>query len=55
MKKPMKQWMMAGAVYIALCRGALGLDESDLQEAIRSRIPEKFHALNLKALSWANP
>ena len=38
----------------ALRSGALGLEEADLQEAIRTRIPEKFHAQNLKALSWAS-
>ena len=38
----------------AVRNGFLGLTEADLREAIRTRIPEKFHALNLKALSWAN-
>ena len=38
----------------ALRSGALGLEEADLREAIRTRIPEKFHAQNLKALSWAS-
>ena len=37
----------------AVRSNALGLDQPALQEAIRSRIPEKFHALNMKALSWA--
>ena len=33
--------------------GALGLDEADLEAAVRSRIPQKFHELNLRALAWA--
>ncbi|MBR0514323.1 MAG: indolepyruvate oxidoreductase subunit beta [Clostridia bacterium] len=37
----------------ALSAGALGLAEADLKEAIRARIPEKFHELNFKALAWA--
>ena len=37
----------------ALSAGALGLSEADLKEAIRARIPEKFHELNFKALAWA--
>lgn len=37
----------------ALSIGALGLAEADLKEAIRARIPEKFHELNFKALAWA--
>jgi indolepyruvate ferredoxin oxidoreductase beta subunit len=37
----------------ALSTGALGLAEADLKEAIRARIPEKFHELNFKALAWA--
>ena len=36
----------------ALRSGALGLQESDLREAIRARIPAKFHELNLRALEW---
>ena len=36
----------------AVSAGALGLDEEDLKEAIRARIPEKFHELNFKALTW---
>ena len=38
----------------AVRSGALGLDEGDLREAIRSRIPEKFQELNFKALSFAS-
>ncbi len=30
--------------------GALGLSREELREAVRRRIPEKFHALNLRAL-----
>ncbi len=37
----------------ALESGALGLTEEDLRNAILEKIPEKFHALNLKALEWA--
>ncbi len=37
----------------AVCSGALGLDEDDLKNAIVSRVPEKFHELNFKALSWS--
>ena len=37
----------------ALRCGALGLDEEDLKEAVRSRIPEKYHELNFRALAWA--
>ena len=36
----------------ALRCGALGLTESDLREAILTRIPEKFHALNFRALNY---
>ena len=37
----------------AVAGGVLGLDESDLKEAIRTRIPEKFHELNYRALAFA--
>ena len=37
----------------ALKSGALGLTEEELKNAILAKIPEKFHALNFKALSWA--
>ena len=37
----------------ALQSGALGLDESDLRQAVLRRIPERFHELNLRALAWA--
>ncbi|MCI7791016.1 MAG: indolepyruvate oxidoreductase subunit beta [Lachnospiraceae bacterium] len=32
--------------------GALGLDEEDLKNAIRSKLPERFHELNFTALSY---
>ena len=38
----------------ALQAGALGLDEEDLKEAIRTRIPARFHELNFKALAWSS-
>ena len=37
----------------ALHSGVLGLEEEDLKEAVRRLIPEKFHALNFKALDYA--
>ena len=37
----------------AVQSGALGLDKADLREAVRSRIPERFHELNDRALAWA--
>ena len=37
----------------AVQSGALGLDKADLREAVRSRIAEKFHELNDRALAWA--
>ena len=37
----------------AVAGGALGLAEADLKEAIRTRIPEKFHELNYRALAYA--
>ena len=37
----------------AVSGGALGLDRKDLEEAIRARIPEKFHELNFRALAYA--
>ena len=37
----------------AVRSGALGLTEADLEEAIRARIPAKFHELNLRALAWS--
>ncbi len=36
----------------AVQSGALGLDEEDLKTAIRERVPEKFHELNFRALSY---
>ena len=37
----------------AVQSGARGLDKADLREAVRSRIPERFHELNDRALAWA--
>lgn len=34
----------------AIHSGALGLTEEDIKQAIRDRLPEKFHELNFKAL-----
>lgn len=42
--------LMLGA---AVRSGALGLDEEDMRAAIRDRLPEKLHALNFRALSYA--
>lgn len=42
--------LMLGA---AVKSGALGLEEEDIRAAIRSRLPEKLHALNFRALSYA--
>ena len=37
----------------ALKSGALGLTEDEIKAAILQKIPEKFHALNFRALAWA--
>ena len=37
----------------ALRTGALGLEKRDLEEAVRQRVPEKFHEMNFRALDWA--
>ena len=37
----------------ALRSGELGLDEADLENAIREKVPEKFLELNKKALAWS--
>ena len=37
----------------ALRSGELGLTEDDLEKAVRERVPEKFLALNQKALAWS--
>lgn len=37
----------------AVNSGALGLDEEDIRKVIRTKIPEKFHELNFKALEYA--
>ena len=42
--------MLLGA---ALRSGELGLDEADLENAIREKVPEKFLELNKKALAWS--
>lgn len=39
----------------AVKSGALGLSEEDIKAAIRTRLPEKFHALNFAALAYARP
>lgn len=36
----------------AISSGALGLTEEELREAIKDRLPEKFHALNYRALQY---
>ena len=37
----------------AIQSGALGLSETDIRDAIKKRLPEKFHELNFKALEYA--
>ena len=37
----------------ALRSGELGLDEEDLERAVREKVPEKFLALNKNALAWS--
>ena len=37
----------------AIQSGALGLSETDIRDAIKKRLPEKFHELNFKALECA--
>lgn len=36
----------------AALSGALGLSEKDIKEAVKNRLPEKFHELNFKALEY---
>ena len=36
----------------AIHSGALGLTEEEIQDAIRERLPEKFHELNFQALRY---
>lgn len=36
----------------ALHSGALGLSEKELKDAIRERVPEKFHQMNFRALDY---
>lgn len=36
----------------AIFSGALGLTEEEIQDAIKERLPEKFHALNYQALRY---
>lgn len=36
----------------AIHSGALGLTEEDIKDAIRERLPQKFHELNFRALSY---
>lgn len=37
----------------ALQSGELGLEELDLEEAVKERVPEKFLELNRRALAWS--
>ena len=37
----------------ALQSGALGLTPDEIKAAVLEKIPEKFHALNFRALAWA--
>ena len=37
----------------AIQSGALGLSETDIRDAIKKRLPEKFHELNFKAPEYA--
>lgn len=37
----------------AIQSDALGLSEADIKDAIRKRLPERFHELNFKALEYA--
>ena len=37
----------------ALRSGELGLSEEDLEKAVREKVPERFLALNLRALDWS--
>lgn len=41
--------LMLGA---AVHSGALGLTEKEISDAIKERLPKKFHAMNLKALNY---
>ena len=36
----------------AIHSGALGLSEEDIASALKARLPEKFHELNLRALTY---
>ena len=38
----------------ALRSGELGLEEEELEEAVREGVPERFLELNRKALAWSN-
>ena len=46
--KTLNTLLLGAAVY----SGALGLSEEDVKEAISTRLPEKFHELNFKALEY---
>ena len=37
----------------AVRSGALGFSEEEMRQAVLTRIPAKFHELNLRALEWA--
>ncbi len=43
--------LMLGAV---ISSGTLGLEKSDIKEAIKERLPEKLHELNFRALNYIN-
>ena len=36
----------------AIHSGALGLNEDEIKDAVRERLPERFHELNFRALSY---
>ncbi len=36
----------------AIHSGALGLEEDEIKEALRERLPERFHELNFRALAY---
>ncbi len=38
----------------AIHSGALGLSQEDIKDAIRKRLPEKFHELNFRALGYVS-
>ncbi len=36
----------------AIHSGALGLNEDEIKDAVRERLPERFHELNFRALAY---